>query len=76
MNKTLYKLAKQLRKTIGAHVHLIGKQVQADIYYTAQAESDKAESLAKYLIWHLQDRHQAEIFAREVGMPGYFYMMQ
>ena len=74
MNKTLYTLAKQLRKKIGAHVYLIGKQVKSDIYHNAQAESDEAVSLAKYLIQNLEDRHQAEIFAYQVGMPGYFYM--
>ena len=76
MNKNLYKLAMQLRKKIGGHVHLIGQHAKADDYYHAQAESDKAVSLAKYLIWHLQDRYQAEIFAKQVGMPGYWHMMR
>ena len=76
MNKNLYKLAIQLRKTIGAHAHLIGKHGKHNEYYIAQSESDKAVSLAKYLIWHLQDRHQAEHFAHMVGMPGYLHMMR
>jgi len=76
MNKNLYKLAMQLRKNIGAHAHFIGKHGKHNEYYIAQSESDKAVSLAKYLIWHLQDRHQAEHFAHMVGMPGYLHMMR
>ena len=76
MNKTLYTLAKELRKTIGAHAYLIGKKGCADAYYIAQSKSDEAVSLAKYLIWHLQDRQQAEQFAHMVGMPGYLHMMR
>jgi len=76
MQKNIIKLAKQLKKSIGKHYKLIGKQVPADVYYEAQRESDEAVSLAKYLIQHLADRHQATVFAHAVGMSGYIYMMR
>lgn len=76
MQKNILKLARQLKKSIGKHYKLIGQQVPADTYYAAQRESDEAVSLAKYLIQHLEDRHQATVFANAVGMPGYLFMLR
>jgi hypothetical protein len=39
-----------------------------------RAESDEAVNVAKYLIMHLDSRHDAVLFARAVGMPGYINM--
>ena len=72
--KTLHLLANQLKKKIGKHVYLIGKQVESEVYHAAQRESDEAVSLAKYLIMHLDSRHDAVTFAHLVGMPGYINM--
>lgn len=72
--KTLLLIATELRKSIGKHVPLIGKQVPAEIYENARKESDEAVSLAKYLIMHLDSRHDAVTFANMVGMPGYINM--
>lgn len=76
MQKSLLKLANQLKKSIGKHHKLIGTYAKAEIYQAAQRESDEAASLAKYLIQHLADRHQATAFAHAVGMPGYLFMLR
>ena len=74
--KDILKLAKQLSKQIGGHYHMIGKGVDADIYYEAQRQSDEAQALAKYLIQHLSDDHMARTFAHAVGMPGYVFNLR
>ena len=72
--KTIIRIAKPLRKVIGAHAHLIGTYCDHDVYQRAQADSDLAVQQAKYLIQHLADRHDAVRFAHAVGMPGYINM--
>ena len=69
--KTIIRMAKPLRAVIGAHVHLIGTGCDADVYRRAQADSDLAVQQAKYLIQQLANRHDAVLFAKAVGMPGY-----
>ena len=64
-------LAQSLRSRIGKHHALIGTYAPRAIYQRAEGESDAAVSLAKYLICHLSDRHDAVMFANAVGMPGY-----
>ena len=71
--KTIIKLANSLKKDIGKHYPMVGKGVKSETYHNAVAASDQAQHLAIYLIQHLADRHQAEVFASAVGMPGYFY---
>ena len=74
MNKNLILLARQLRKSIGAHYRMIGNSnLTNDVFQDARTKNDEAVSLAKYLIQSLENRHQAELFAHQVGMPGYFY---
>jgi len=74
MNRNLILLARQLRKSIGAHYRMIGNSnLTNDAYQDARVKSDEAVSLAKYLIQSLENRNQAELFATQVGMPGYFY---
>lgn len=63
--------AEALRAVIGGHAKLIGAGVSQERYLQAQAASDEAVSLAKYLICHLSSRHQAVSFAAQVGMQGY-----
>jgi hypothetical protein len=72
--RTIVRMAKPLRARIGAHVPMIGQQVDTETYQRARADSDEAVSLAKYLILHLDNRHDAVLFARAVGMPGYINM--
>ena len=73
--KAILRMAKPLRAAIGAHTRMDYLQSgTADDYYQARADSDAAVSLASYLIQHLQNRHDAVLFARAVGMPGYINM--
>jgi hypothetical protein len=73
--KAILHMAKPFKATIGAHVPLIGNSnVTHDDYQRARAESDAAVQRAKYLIQHLANRHDAVLFARAVGMPGYINM--
>ena len=73
--KTILRMAKPFKAAIGAHVPLIADfNVLYEDYQRARAESDIAEQGAKYLIQHLDNRHDAVIFARAVGMPGYINM--
>jgi hypothetical protein len=73
--KTILRMAKPFKSTIGAHVPLIGNSnVTHDDYQRARSDSDMAVQRAKYLIQHLQNRHDAMLFARAVGMPGYINM--
>jgi hypothetical protein len=72
--KAILRMAKPFKATIGAHVPMIGRQVDSDVYQRALADSDMAVQRAKYLIQHLQNRHDAVLFARAVGMPGYINM--
>ena len=72
--RTIILLAKPLRARIGAHVPLIGTGCDNATFQRARSDSDDAVSLAKYLIMHLQSRHDAVCFARAVGMPGYINM--
>jgi len=74
MNRNLILLARQMRKTIGAHYRMIGNtNLTNDAYQEARSKSDQAVSLANYIIQSLENRQQAELFAHHVGMPGYFY---
>ena len=70
-DKTINAMARPLRKVIGGHVKLIGRQVPQEEYLEARRISDEAASTAKYLIQQLEDRHDAVRFANAVGMPGY-----
>ena len=75
--KNLHILARQLRKRIGAHYRYTNKaqpNYNYDTYLELWRDSDEAVSLAKYLIQHLDNRHQAVTFAHAVGMPGYINM--
>jgi len=68
--KAILRMAKPFKSTIGAHMRL----PCGDDYQRALADSDVAVQRAKYLIQHLQNRHDAVLFARAVGMPGYINM--
>ena len=57
--KTILRMAKPLRARIDARVLIIGQQVDTETYQRARADSDEAVSLAKYLIMHLDNRHDA-----------------
>lgn len=73
--KTIIRMARPFRAVIGAHVPMIGRSdMDHETYARARAESDMAVQRAKYLIQHLENRHDAVLFARAVGMPGYIYM--
>ncbi len=73
--KTIIRMAKPFKATIGAHVPLIGNSnVTYEEYQRAHADSDAAVQRAKYLIQHLANRHDAVLFARAVGMLGYINM--
>lgn len=73
--KTILRMARPFRAAIGAHVPMIGRSdMDHEAYQRARADSDEAVSLAKYLIMHLDNRHDAVLFARAVGMPGYINM--
>jgi len=73
--KAILRMAKPFKATIGAHVPLLGdSSVLYEDYQRAQADSDMAVQRAKYLIQHLTNRHDAVLFARAVGMPGYINM--
>ena len=72
--KSILRMAQPLRAIIGAHVPLIGTGCDEDVYLRARADSEEAVSIAKYLIMHLGNRHDAVLFARAVGMPGYINM--
>ncbi len=72
--KAILRMAKPFKSVIGAHVPMIGRQVDSDVYQRALADSDMAVQRAKYLIQHLANRHDAVLFARAVGMPGYINM--
>jgi hypothetical protein len=72
--KTIIRIAKPLRAVIGAHARLIGTGCDNSVYQRARADSDLAVQQAKYLIQYLNNRHDAAIFARAVGMPAYINM--
>ena len=73
--RDILRIAKPLRAAIGAHYRLIGdSNVCHEDYQRARAESDLAVQRAKYLIQHLQNRHDAVMLARAVGMDGYINM--
>ena len=72
--KSIIRMAQPPRAIIGAHVPLIGTGCDNSVFQRARADSDEAVSKAKYLIMHLDNRHDAVIFARAVGMPGYINM--
>ena len=72
--KTITNMAKPLRKVIGCHVPLIGTGCDDEVYQRARADSDLAVQQAKYLIQQLANRHDAVLFAKAVGMPGYINM--
>lgn len=64
--KTAHKIAQNLRKKIGAHYRLIGTGCTDEQYHRARAESDQAESLARYLIQYLP-RAQADVIRAITG---------
>lgn len=72
--KTIIRIAQPLRAVIGAHARLIGTGCDNSVYQRARANSDLAVQQAKYLIQHLNSRHDAVLFARAVGMQGYINM--
>ena len=73
--KTIQTIAAPMRKVIGSHYRLISSaHYSAETYAECRRDSDEAAALAKYLIQHLQDRHDAKRFADAVGMPGYINM--
>lgn len=73
--RDILRIAKPLRAAIGAHYRLLGdSNVRHEDYQRARAESDLAVQRAKYLIQHLQNRHDAVMLARAVGMDGYINM--
>lgn len=67
------RIARALRRDIGCHYKLIGQQVPQEVYLAEQAKSDAAVALARYLIDHLDTN--PTLFARALGMPGYFRQM-
>ena len=70
--KTIKAIAKPLREKIGAHGRMLAQpSYSVDAYYRAQSDSDIAVQQAKYLIQHLENRHDAVQLAHAVGMPGY-----
>ena len=72
--KNIIRMAKPIRKVIGCHVPLIGTGCDDEVYQRARADSDLAVQQAKYLIQQLANRHDAVLFAKAVGMPGYINM--
>lgn len=64
--KTAYKIAQNLHKKIGAHYRLIGTGCSDEQYQRARAESDQAESMARYLIQYLP-RAQADVIRSITG---------
>jgi hypothetical protein len=71
--RTLAKMAQPLKRAIGSHYRMASDHAgyTAEAYAEARRDSDEAVSLAKYLIQHLDNRHDAVCFAAFVGMPGY-----
>jgi len=72
--KTIIRIAKPLKAVIGAHHKLAQSYCEREVYQRSQADSDLAVQQAKYLIMHLENRHDAVLFAEAVGMPGYINM--
>ena len=72
--RAIIRMARVVGTPIGKHVPLIGTGTDDSEYRIARAASDVAVSLAKYLICHLDSAHDARLFARAVGMPGYMYL--
>jgi hypothetical protein len=72
--RDIHALAQSLRHRIGRHYRMVGHHRSHDEYLIARRDSDEAESLAKYLIMHLADRHDAKRLADWAGMPGYINM--
>jgi hypothetical protein len=70
--KSIIRMARHLREKIGAHMRM--EWVDTETKQRLRAESEEAVSVAKYLIMHLDSRHDANVFARAVGMPGYINM--
>ena len=70
--KSIIRMARPLREKIGAHMRM--ELVDTEIKQRLRAESEEAVSVAKYLIMHLDSRHDAVLFARAVGMFGYINM--
>jgi hypothetical protein len=70
--RTIVRMARPMKSAIGAHYRMIGNpDFTNDAYQEAQRRSDEAVQLAKYLIMHLDNRHDAVQLAHAVGMPGY-----
>ena len=72
--KTIALIAKPLKAKIGAHTRLLGTDCDYETRQRARADSDLAVQQAKYLIMHLDNRHDAVLLAHAVGMPGYINM--
>lgn len=67
MQKSMFKFARQLNKQIGAHYRLIGTGCTDEDYHRARAESDQAESLARYMMQYLPQL-QADVIRAVVGV--------
>ena len=66
------RLGLALQAPLGRHVQMIGDDTRTqDEYLQAQAASDRAGHLLRYLAQHLQDRHAAVLMCRAAGCPGY-----
>ena len=70
--KAIIRMARPLREKIGAHMRM--EWVDTETKQRLRAESEEAVSVAKYLITHLDSRHDAVLFARALNMPGYINM--
>lgn len=65
------KLARHLRKDLGAHVRYIGRSVPAEVYNEAKLRSDAADSLLRYLVQHMPTHDEADRLCRAASAPGY-----
>lgn len=69
--RTAQSIGAQLRQDIGAHVPLIGVGVTEAEFDAARCRSDRAESLARYLVAHLADHKHAVALAYAAGVPAF-----
>ncbi len=65
------KLARHLRKDLGAHVKYIGKCVASEVYDEARLRAENADQLLRYLVRHLQTDDEARRLCNAVSAPGY-----
>ena len=69
--KTILRLARMYRPAIGKQAEMYGPDFKHEDWEAARFASDEAVRQCKYLIEHLDNRHDAVLFSRAVGMPGY-----